>query len=167
MAELSFEGAIAQAEKLLADPSLSPAELQQRITELLQTSNGARGFFVTFLTGEWQISPEVISAVQAVPQPSAELMVKNLVMSTAMAITHQRQGDAQQAEGSRRVAQRSSHLLQAWLDRDSTCPVKEIARAMYTSATTNQGEYTDFLRKWGYDPEQLQAIATVLAPFTT
>ncbi|MFN3926670.1 MAG: hypothetical protein ACK4QL_04960 [Pseudanabaenaceae cyanobacterium] len=167
MDNISFETAIARTELLLTEyqeQKLTPEALQKAVTALLTTSNGARGFFVTFLTGGWQLadqpSAEIMAALDTAPTPSAELMVKNLVMSTGMAITHTRQGDLQQANQSRLVAQRSLNILTQW----QSPLVQQIARAMYASATQGIGEYTEFLRKWGYDQEQLTAIAQALQP---
>jgi hypothetical protein len=169
--DISFEEAIVLSEQLLADPNLTAGKLKEQMIQLLQTSNGARGFWVTFLTGESPLADqpphEIIEALEAVavttPQLNAELMVKNLVMSTAMAITHQRRNDPSQVAGSQRVAQRSLRLLQQWQS-----PIAQnIASEIYFSATTGSGSYANFLQKWGYDQEQLGAITNALTPLLT
>jgi len=163
MSELTFEQAIAATENLLRRADLSSEELQASLIELLQTSNGARGFFVTFLTGDWELadhpSPAIINALKAVPTPSAELMVKNVAMSSAMAITHQRHGDIASVNSSQRVTERSLNLLHLW----QSTKVKVIAQAMYDSAIGKSEAYADFLAKWGYDSEQKAKIAEKLA----
>jgi hypothetical protein len=80
-------------------------------------------------------------------------------MSTAMAITHRRAGNNEQAQGSDRVAKRTALLI----EKVNLLEVKEIAMQMSHSAITDNGTYTDFLKKWGYDVEQKQAIADVLS----
>lgn len=51
--DLSFEQAIALAQEILAlPPNTDDVIREQAIASLLQTSNGARGFFVTFLSGD-------------------------------------------------------------------------------------------------------------------
>jgi hypothetical protein len=161
MTELTFEQAIAASENLLSQTDLSPTALESALVELLQTSNGARGFWVTFLTGAWADHPHpaLINALKTVPEPSAELMVKNVAMSSAMAITHQRNGDIDSALGAQAVTRRSLQILQLW----QSDTARAIAQAMYDSAVGKGGVYADFLAKWGYDSEQKAEIAEKLA----
>lgn len=153
---ISFEEAIAQTENLLQRSEVTPSTLGQAVQELLATENGARGFFVTFLTGDWQLadhpSPEILQALEQAPPHTAELLVKNLVMSTAMAITHRRNGDSEMANSSDRVQQRCRYLLQQ-VHHPHTVSIME--RML-------NGEYESFYQKWGYDEEQRQAIAAAL-----
>jgi hypothetical protein len=162
---LSFEAAIALAQGLLAAPP-HPDALQTAITELVQTDNGARGFFVTWLTGDSPLADQppaaVLTALKTAPERVAELLTKNLAMSTAMEITHLRQQAPEQAAGSARVQQRTRHLiqlLQAELPVLTDC-LQELA----TSVTpADGGKYQGFLQRWGYDLEQRQAIQAVVA----
>ncbi len=163
MKNITFEEAIAYTEDLLSRHNLDDTQLELQIAELVQTTNGARGFFVCLLTGEWQLADapnaSVIRALQAHPQAIAELLVKNLVMSTAMAISHRRAGNSEQSEGSNRVSKRTALLI----EKVDLPEVRTIATQVYDAALTNTGEYVAFLEKWGYDVEQKQAIANVLA----
>jgi len=163
MKNMTFEEAIAYTEALLLRNDLNDSQLQAEISKLVQTSNGARGFFVCFLTGEWQLadapSSGIIQALQSSPNAIAELLVKNLAMSTAMAIVHQRSGNIEQAQGSKRVAKRTALLI----EKVDLVEIRTIAAQMQNSASTSTGEYISFLEKWGYDTEQKQAIAKVLA----
>lgn len=159
---MTFEEAIAYTETLLSHRDLDEAILESEISELVQTANGARGFFVAFLTGESELAdhPNIgtIRALQSTPNAIAELLVKNLAMSMAMAITHQRAGNPEQAAGSERVAKRTALLI----EKVDLVEVQKIATQMQTSAISGHGEYAAFLAKWGYDAEQKQAIANVL-----
>ncbi len=160
---MTFEEAIAYTDQLLSRTDLDDAQLQSEITNLVRTANGARGFFVCFLTGEWELadnpSPAIIQALQAEPNAIAELLVKNLAMSTAMAIAHRRNGNEEQAQGSDRVAERTALLI----EKVDLPEVHTIAEQMQNSADTDSGEYAAFLEKWGYDAEQKQAIANALS----
>jgi len=163
---LSFEQAIAKTETLLdqqSQNSISDQDFARQIDLLLQTENGARGFFVTFLTGEWQIAdqndPAIIAALTANPQ--AELLVKNLVMSTAMAIIHRRNQNLAQVQGSERVATRTAQLIKQL----HSPQIMAIAQQMVDSAKGNSEVYSEFLRRWSYDPEQKIAIADCLTPY--
>ena len=161
---MTFEEAIAYTETLLSRKDLDDSQLESEISALVQTSNGARGFFVCFLTGEWQLadapSSSVVRALQSDPNAIAELLVKNLAMSTAMAIFHRRAGNEEQAQGSDRVARRTSLLI----EKVDLAEVRKISVQMQNSAITNTGEYSAFLEKWGYDAEQKTAIANALLP---
>ena len=94
---VTFEEAIAHTQEILAaleQGTLAEATLERLVTQLVQTENGARGFFVTYLTDERPLadtpSAEVLAALQTAPEIVAELLVKNLAMSSAMAIAHRR-----------------------------------------------------------------------------
>ena len=160
--EPTFEESIATTRQLLENfvtGALTPDQLQTAITTLLRTSNGARGFFVVWLTHDWQVSlAPIVHALNTHPDPSRELMVKNLVMSTAMAITHQRQGNATQAQMSLATARRSTELLNQWKHPH----LASIVQSMIASIDTDGGDYGSFLQKWGYDTEQKQAMKSAL-----
>jgi hypothetical protein len=160
---MTFEEAIAYTEALLSRKDLDDSQLESEISALVQTANGARGFFVCFLTGEWQLadapSQPIIRALQSAPSAIAELLVKNLAMSTAMAIFHRRVGNEEQAQGSDRVARRTALLI----EKVELAEVSEIATQMRNSAISGDGNYASFLEKWGYDAEQKHAITNVLA----
>jgi hypothetical protein len=166
MSNITFEEAIAYTDSLLLRLDLEEPQLQSKISALVQTPNGARGFFVCFLTGEWELADQpnaaVIRALQSAPQVISELLVKNLVMSTAMAITHRRAENIEQAEGSERVAKRTALLI----TKVNLEEVRIIASQIKNAALTSNGEYVGFLEKWGYDSEQKQAIINVLDKFT-
>lgn len=167
--KVTFEQAIALSQTLvdqivqgtIADDLLEsavPVGIGSRIAQLVASENGARGFFVTYLSDERSIadppSAAVIAALKMTPTTVAPLMVKNLAMSTAMAITHRRNQDEALAQGSDRVKVRSMYILQA-IQSDETAA--QIA-ALITSIDTQAGDYATFLKRWGYDSEQQQAI---------
>jgi hypothetical protein len=160
---VTFEQAIGLAQEML---SLSlPADddvLEPAIAALLQSANGARGFFVTFLTGDSPLAdmptPGILTALRSAPAIVASLMVKNLAMSTAMQLHHQRHDDPVNAAGSARVQARSQQLIHAL-----AMPLMQTElQQLLDSVSTGSGEYQDFLVRWGYDQAQLQAIQAVI-----
>jgi hypothetical protein len=164
-ADVSFPQAIGLAEEILALPADPDDGVQsQAIAALLQTSNGARGFFVTFLTGESPLADAptagILNALRSAPTQVADLMTKNLAMSTAMQLTHQANGDADQAAGSARVQARSRTLITAL---QLPALQTELQRLLESTTTDDTGEYQEFLARWGYDAEQRQAIRQVVA----
>lgn len=163
---VSFEQAIALAQTLLSAmeaDSLSESEIEQAVSALVQSQNGARGFFVTYLTDERSLadrpSPGVIRALQSAPEGVAELLVKNLAMSTAMILTHERHQKSEMAVGSKQVQRRTLQLM-----HQLKLPEVEIQlQHLQHSIATGEGKYANFLNRWGYDSEQQQAIQQVVA----
>jgi hypothetical protein len=86
------------------------------------------------------------------------LLVKNLAMSTAMAITHRRNQQEAMAKGSDRVRSRTARLIQAL----SFPQLQEQANQLTESIDTGAGHYQSFLERWGYDDEQKRAIYVAL-----
>ncbi len=163
--DVSFEGAIALTQSLMEQmeqEQLSDVDLTQTLTQLVATENGARGFFVTYLTSDRpladQPSTAVLSALNTAPESVGELLVKNLAMSSAMAVTHRRNGNHDMAEGSDRVRSRTAKLIQQL--QLSTVPTK--LTQLKDSATTGTGDYASFLTRWGYDDEQRQVIVQAI-----
>jgi hypothetical protein len=162
---LSFEQAIAYCQDLLAQidqAQINDADLETAIAQLVATENGARGFFVTFLTANDfpladQPTPPVLNALQTAPAIVGELLVKNLAMAAAMAVHHQRNADPQAAQGSTQVCRRSRTLIQSLQLTGVGEKLAELERSL-----GEEGDYQGFLRRWGYDPEQKQAIRAAL-----
>ncbi len=160
---VTFEEAIALTQSLMAQIETgSPQDTTEAISQLVKTENGARGFFVTYLTSKGTFadnaSPEVIQALQTSPDIVAELLVKNLAMSTATAIAHRRDDNEQLAQGSDQVRRRTTRLI----EQISLPKVRELALALRESAVTGAGTYKAFLQTWGYDAEQKQVICQAL-----
>jgi hypothetical protein len=160
----SFEEAIAMTQVLLVEfETLPESALSEKLAALVASENGARGFFVTYLTDDRPFADRptagVIEALRSSPEGVTELLVKNLAMSTAMAIAHRRQGNEVMAAGSDRVQRRS----RLHLERLGLAEVSQKAAQLQASAETGTGAYGEFLNRWGYDEEQRRAIGAVLA----
>ena len=158
---ITFEQAIALTESLLdkmAKGELPPEEITNAIAELVPTKNGARGFFVAYLTSDHPFAdnhpPEVLQGLSSHPLAIAELLAKNLAMSAAMVLTHQRNGNEEMAQSSARVRDRSKTLI----NQLNLPEVWEKCQQLQTAATTGEGQYQAFLERWGYDREQLQLM---------
>ncbi|MEZ2250072.1 hypothetical protein [Microcoleus sp.] len=171
---ITFEGAIALTQSLLSEieadslrdsyaSRLSQAQIQQAVASLVNTHNGARGFFVTYLTDDRhqadEPSPGVLDALREAPEIVAELLVKNLAMSAAMVVYHSRHHKPEMAAGSQRVQGRSRHLIQTL--QIPAC--QTLAEQMLENLRTGQGEYEQFFDRWGYDGEQKAAIGSALS----
>jgi len=164
---ITFQEAIEVTQSLISGMmagELGRDEALDAIAALVQSENGARGFFVTYLTAAETLAdnpaPEVIQALRSSPDIVAELLVKNLAMSTAMAITHRRQDNEAIAQKSDRVRSRTNCII-----RKIALPqVQQRARLLYESAVNGEGHYKTFLERWSYDAEQCQAICQALDP---
>jgi hypothetical protein len=170
---ITFEGAIELTQSLLAQieadslgdsyaSRLSQAEIEQAVASLVKTQNGARGFFVTYLTSDGseadRPSPGVIEALRSAPEIVAELLVKNLAMSAAMVVYHSRHQSGEMAAGSARVQERSRNFIQ--ILQLPAC--QTIASQMLASLESAEGEYEEFFVRWGYDGEQKLAIGSAV-----
>lgn len=158
---ITFEQALDLTQTLMAQiqqNQMSEADLEATISALVASENGARGFFVTYSTADSPIpdapSEAVIRGLQSSPTVVAELLVKNLAMSSAMAITHRRNQNEEMAQGSDRVQRRTINLI----EKLQLPAINERAAKLRDCAVTGTGEYETFLNRWHYDAEQRQVI---------
>ena len=137
---------------------LSDEVLSDRVAEMVASRDGARGFFVVSLAGDSplmdRLPDPVVLALRQAGDGVVDLSVRNLAMSTAMALHHQRNGDAGQQGGSERVQLRCTELLRL-LEPGA---VKERLETLL-EATSGRGDDVVFLDRWGYDADQRAAIA--------
>ena len=140
---------------------LSDEVLADRVAELVASRDGARGFFVVSLAGDCplmdRLPDPVVMALRLAGAGVVDLTVRNLAMSTSMALHHQRSGDTQQQGGSERVTARCLELLRL-LEPEAVRDRLEVLLA----ATAGAGEDVAFLDRWGYDAEQREAIAAAV-----
>ncbi len=158
--DMTFEEALEEAQKFVEKMTvISDREKEEEVRKLVSTENGARGFFVVYLTADnpavEEVSTPIINALKSSPKIVSELLVKNLAMSAAMAITHVRNNDSAMAEKSKRVTQRCLNLIESLQLPEVTENVQE----MLKSIREGEGKYVAFLERWEYDKEQKQAIA--------
>ena len=162
---VSFAGAIALTQTLLDSLEqglVTGAALESTVCALVASENGARGFFVTYLSDARSLANLPIDAIIAALQTSsaivAPLLVKNLTMSTAMAITHRRNQNEAMAVGSELVRSRTTQLIQRLQLPQVQAEAQQLAQAIETKT----GAYQTFLERWGYDEEQRQAMQQAL-----
>ncbi len=156
---LNFGSAIAFTQELLTQSKISASE----IATLVQTEDGARGFFVTYLTSDLADSPtqEIIEGLRSHSEIVSELLIKNLAMSTAQELYHHRRQDEEMAKSSQRVQERTVRLIKL-LNLDL---VYEKSQQLVASINADSGSYQAFLERWNYDAEQKQAIKAAINKF--
>lgn len=160
--EISFEEAIDLTQEFIDKiPQLSDSEKSSIISALVLTENGARGFFVTYLTSDNEVIDRkdlsIIEGLKKSPEIVSELLVKNVAMSTAMGITHTKNNNLEMAQKSARVTQRSLNFIKQLSLAEISIKIQQLIR----SIELNEGLYQKFLTKWGYDEEQKQAIIAI------
>mmetsp|Transcript_17546 Transcript_17546/g.34095 ORF Transcript_17546/g.34095 Transcript_17546/m.34095 type:complete len:262 (+) Transcript_17546:1-786(+) len=174
-----FEDAIGIGKKVALQLQNSDTpEVRGVLDALLESEEGARGFFVSFLTSEEKdnvadLNPPVEVLGNALAEAEEKvvgpLLVMNTVMPTAMVTAHKRSNSDSMAEMSTRVARRASILLE---HSPRTRPIVEAAfgaaqRDGAGKPSTEGGpddvEYwLRFYDKWGYDDEMRKEIAAAL-----
>lgn len=166
MVDSGFTAAIRATADLIGslksrEPTTDEIEKLHELTNSVETS---RGFFVALLTGDSTIAddppPYLVAVLRDSAKISCDLLVKNLVMSTTMGITHKRNGDLQQAAGSLLVSNRSTLLI-------SKIELPEMQRRLFemieaiehklSAASAENSYYTRFLERLSYDQEQLRS----------
>ena len=137
---------------------ISDEVLADRVSDLVSTKDGVRGFFVVSMAGDSSLLdrlPEsLVIQLRQAGEPVVDITVKNLAMSSAMAIIHQREFNQQKQEGSERVTARCIDLLQ-FLEPKT---VKERLEQLL-EGIEGKGDDALFLERWNYDLEQKMAIS--------
>ena len=136
---------------------ISDEVLADRVGEMVASRDGARGFFVVSLAGDSalmdRLPDAVVGQLRTAGQNVVDLSVRNLAMSRAMALHHQRLGDTAQQAGSERVNARCTELLRL-LEPEQ---VKQRLEQLLEGCD-NRGDDAPFLKRWGYDNDQTNAI---------
>jgi len=156
------------------------AEYAERLKAMLSHSDGARGFFVTYLTdpalNKIADAPEGISEVVSTSLKAsnisvvAPLAVMNVAMPAATALTHQESGDEHSATNSARTARRGCRVLRCLVSDAATASLtREKLKACLAAANAWPKEeevdkdWATFLRRWKYNEKQVIAIREVLS----
>ena len=170
---LSFSQSIQATQSLMNKievENLDESTIKKEISTIVNTKNGGRGFFVAYLTSDMSLadnpSSGAIEGLKTATEVVSELLVKNLAMSSAMAIAHERNHDVDNVKGSQKVTRRTRNLIQKMNSDTIYNELKKLQDAI----VVGQGDYEDFLERWNYDLEQKQAIqqaiSDVLQPFS-
>ncbi len=176
--KVAFEEAIELSTRLIKNlnsHSISEPDFMREAELLLRDVASARGFFVALLTGDWPFGDEIpqtiVEAIRRTAIPSYDLLIKNIVMSTAARVEHLRAERANQAQGSLVVTKRCLFILKELKDDDR---LKELLMKITVAIETKNGsesqksfavepgEYIAFLERWKYDARQLRESLSVL-----
>ena len=141
---------------------ISDEVIADRVGELVESRDGARGFFVISLAGDSALMdrlPEaLVGKLRSCGEDVVDLTVRNLAMSAAMVVHHRQQSDELQAGGSERVNLRCTELLRQ-LEPNT---VKVRLERLLEATAQNKGDDVSFLERWKYDKHQKEAITLAI-----
>lgn len=164
-ANIKFDEAIGLAQAFLnqlKQNELTSSQIQDFVTNLVKTSNGARGFFVVYLTAQGPLCDEprseIIAALRSNLEITANLLVKNIAMSTAQQLYHHRRNDPDMVASSATVTARTTKIIQQL----NLPQIQDLCRELVNTINTGTGSYSEFLTQWGYDDEQKHSIVAAV-----
>jgi hypothetical protein len=180
--KIGFEEAMERTNRLLKqieNHDIDDQDAEKEVALIVSTLPGARGFLVSYLTGDFGIveqhSEPIVKGLKKAPSIVGDLVSKNIVMSSTMALTHGRNGAVSHRAGSQRVTRRSQSLSNRIANAEmmrslalmSTALEKTILNGDEAISQENAGEecadYISFLKRWKYDLEQLQCAQAAIA----
>ena len=181
----TFEQALDMAPAFCA--ALQRDEAPDGLAEFVQTSAGARGFFVNYLTSdEWTCADastppsSLVASLVASPAEVIEIMLMNVVMSAGTEVAHRVAGRDDQASASARTCKRATTLINAlWnqtaMLRTSYAALGDAILAELSDDDERAVEVADaaalaavetwqaFLVRWQYNRDQIRKISDALA----
>ncbi|MBK9145593.1 MAG: hypothetical protein IPM23_24230 [Candidatus Melainabacteria bacterium] len=168
----SFVELVEKASLLIAERFSGSSE--SRLCEFVKDPETARAFFVAFLTAESVPTESELAKIRSLVVVRDELLVpvlvKNLVMSSTMVLTHSRNGDFSGADQSRRVAFLCRDLIES-LPKELVEPRVEAMKQAIADRRSeiqtgrkaeDRSDLCAFLERWRYDQEQLEEAAGYL-----
>tara|TARA_A100001388_G_C28504249_1_gene373125 strand:+ start:23 stop:550 length:528 start_codon:yes stop_codon:yes gene_type:complete len=117
--ETSFTQAInisAQWCKEWGEDLLSEEVLADRVAELIKTKNGLRGFFAYALSDQNcflldKLPSSFVYKLQEEGNDVVEIIVKNLIMSSAQIVVHERENNLEYKSNSENISERCKNIL--------------------------------------------------------
>ena len=157
--EASFTQAInisAQWCKEWGEDLLSDEVLADRISELTKTRNGMRGFFAYALSDQDcylldKLPFAVVFKLRERGKDVVEIIVKNLIMSSAQIIVHTRENNLEYKSNSENISERCKSILRVLDTQLVTKTINKIIKDL-----DNLGNSFDFSKK--YDQKQKEFI---------
>ena len=157
--EASFTQAInisAQWCKEWGEDLLSDEVLADRIAELTKTRNGMRGFFAYALSDQDcylldKLPFAVVFKLRERGKDVVEIIVKNLIMSSAQIIVHTRENNLEYKSNSENISERCKSILRVLDTQLVTKTINKIIKNL-----DNLGNSFDYSKK--YDQKQKEFI---------
>ena len=139
-----------------AEDLLSEEVLADRVAELIKTKNGLRGFFAYTLSDQNcylldKLPFSVVFKLQEGGNDVVEIVVKNLIMSSAQIVVHDRENNLQYKSNSENISERCKSILRLLETKSVTQTVNQIIKDL-----DNLGNSFDNSKK--YDDKQKEFI---------
>ena len=166
-----FKNKVEEAERLLTRFYEHPQEGEGELCQFINTPFTARAFLVAFLTGSLfnlndHAGDIVIEMLRKKIEFTAEVLIKNLVMSRAMILTHQKNNDETMSEQSKLVNERTLKTIKLIgseiLDKKRILLLEAIQAKTSEQVLNTENPFSDFLERWQYDTKQLKAMKETL-----
>ena len=159
--EASFTQAInisAQWCKEWGEDLLSEEVLADRIAELIKTKNGLRGFFAYALSDKDcllldKLPFSLIFKLNEAGDSVVEVVVKNLIMSSAQIIIHRRDNNPEYETTSANISDRCKAILRLLESKSVTKSVNQVLRNLdnmgnsFDNSLKYDSEQKDFIKK--------------------
>jgi len=157
--ETSFTQAInisAQWCKDWGEDLLSEEVLADRVAELIKTKNGLRGFFAYALSDQDcylldKLPFSVVFKLQEGGNDVVEIVIKNLIMSSAQIVVHEREHNLEYKSNSENISERCKSILRLLDTKSVTKNINQIMNNL-----DNLGNSFDNSKK--YDATQKEFI---------
>ncbi len=166
--ETSFTQAInisAQWCKEWGEDLLSEEVLADRVAELIKTKNGLRGFFAYALSDQDcylldKLPFSIVFKLQEGGNDVVEIVVKNLIMSSAQIIIHQRQNNIDYKLTSENISERCKGILRLLETKLVTNTINEVVKELdnlgnsFDNSTKYDDQQKEFIRQQIFDIAQ-------------
>ena len=135
---------------------LSDEVLADRVAELIKTKNGLRGFFAYALSDQDcylldKLPFSIVFKLQEGGKNVVEIVIKNLIMSSAQIVIHDRENNLEYKANSEKISERCKSILRLLETKLVTKNINQII-----SDLDNLGNSFDNSKK--YDTEQKEFI---------
>lgn len=175
----SFRSQVARAAEILdalySIDTDSDGTEAHNLDQFLLRPETVRAFFVAWLSDDWSLDNkpserifEILRNKESnVAEVLAEILVKNLTMSSAMILRHRQDGKDDLAKGSLDVRERTSMVIERLGKYPnsalSSCLKSKSTELLAAIESTRLADgktmpFTDFLARWNYDGKQLDAV---------
>ena len=166
--EASFTQAInitAQLCKEWGEDLLSEEVLADRIAELIKTKKGLRGFFAYALSDKDcflldKLPFSIIYKLNEGGEEVVEIVIKNLIMSSAQVIIHQRENNYEYKIRSENISDRCKAILRLLDTRSVTSTVNQLLKDLdnmgnsFDNSIKYDSEQKEFIKKQIFDIAQ-------------
>ena len=134
---------------------LSEEVLADRVAELIKTKNGMRGFFAYALSDQNcylldKLPFSFVFKLQEAGNDVVEIIVKNLIMSSAQVIAHERDNNIEYKSNSENISERCKNILRVLETKSVTKNITQIMNDLDNLGNSfdNSKKYDDMQKEF-------------------